>query len=165
MRTIGLRQFQQNLHKEIKDLPFLVTRKGAPVFKAVQAAESSSLEEKINVVTKMEPQEEPVSLVTTASDKFKKIKKTNETTSGFPYKPKFTEFQGLAFPKKTWTKEKLDKFVSLETPKSTRCQIPNCFKGAIGQFEFNVYSDGTEVKLTKSLCAFHKTKMEREQPM
>jgi len=32
MRTIGLRQFQQNLHKELADLPVTITRKGIPAY-------------------------------------------------------------------------------------------------------------------------------------
>ena len=32
MRQIGLRQFQQNLHKELQDLPVTITKKGIPLY-------------------------------------------------------------------------------------------------------------------------------------
>ncbi len=31
-RRVGLRQFQQNFHKEIKELPFIVTKYGKDLF-------------------------------------------------------------------------------------------------------------------------------------
>jgi len=32
MRTISIRQFQQNFHKELKDVPFVISRRRIPVF-------------------------------------------------------------------------------------------------------------------------------------
>ena len=48
MREISVRQFQQNFHKELKDLPFVVTKHGYPFVRVEKMG-------KMNVVTPVTP--------------------------------------------------------------------------------------------------------------